>query len=485
MNKLKNILIQIHNCTGTLLSFMFLIWFLSGFVLIYAGFPHLSREKYFQSLEPMHSSEMTSIQMPSSNFKGRVELEKLNGELVYRVSKSRGNQKVYSAFTLQNISDISEQQAVKIAEKFSGNSILKVEKREQLDQWIPWSYYESSLPFYLCYVDDEQASRVYVSAKNGKVLQETNCSNRWAARLGAIPHWIYFKSLRLKRGLWLKTVYWISLAGVIMCLAGLLAGFIRLRKKRKNESWKAYSPYKKFWYKWHHIVGFMFGIFVFTFILSGMISVSGISKKIVPVHSQKSPRQLWNQQLILGDSLLNLTELFDSEKTIKKVEWKTVMNELCLWVYKDHHSVPQIYTVRNNHLQKRSTYSKNNIEVWLGKIYPNLEYNITLLDEMDAYYHPSKEQKGAFPVWKIELKDKDETRMYVSPIKGELIRSYNKNGKWNRWLYRGLHTFDFPFLLQHEWLRKLILIVLSIAGTFISISGCVLGYKWVRRKVNF
>ena len=31
-------------------------------------------------------------------------------------------------------------------------------------------------------------------------------------------------------------------------------------------------PYKKFWYKWHHILGVLFGLFVLTFCFSGMMS---------------------------------------------------------------------------------------------------------------------------------------------------------------------------------------------------------------------
>lgn len=36
------------------------------------------------------------------------------------------------------------------------------------------------------------------------------------------------------------------------------------------------SPYKKFWYKWHHILGVLFGLFVLTFCFSGMMSLARV-----------------------------------------------------------------------------------------------------------------------------------------------------------------------------------------------------------------
>ncbi|MPQ46189.1 hypothetical protein GCQ56_04120 [Marinifilum sp. N1E240] len=485
MKRLKNILIQIHNFTGTLLSLMFLIWFLSGFVLIYAGFPHAPQEKIFDKLEVFSQRDLAAIQLPPSDFTGIVTLEKMNGEPVYRCSKGRGSQKVYSALSLEEIPEISKQQAIRLTEKFSGSQVQKVEKREQLDQWMPWSYYRPLLPFYLCYVDNEEASRLYVSAKSGSIVQETDRASRWAARLGAIPHWIYFKSLRLKTGLWLDVVAWISGIGVLVSITGLIAGILRLRRRREKETLSELTPYKKFWYKWHHITGFVFGVFVFTFILSGLVSVSDIPQWMAPVHSESSARSMWRQELQLREfpQQMNLADILKSEQDIRKVLWKTVMNKPCLWVYGNDFNVPHVYQLSANRFQLKATYTEVDLKKYLDQISSKQQKQISLLQEYDAYYQHSKKRNHPLPVWKIDFKDEDHTSLYIHPSTGDILSAYNTNTRWRRWLYSGLHTFDFPFLAKHEWLRKFILIFLSLGGTFVSVSGVVLGAKWIKKKV--
>jgi len=488
MNKLKNILIQIHNVSGTFLSLMFVIWFLSGFVLIYSGFPHASREERFKNLSCFTGEEFDSIQAPLSSFAGRVELEKMNSRPVYRVYTGRKSQQVYDAVRLTLIDSISQKEAIAIAEKFSGTKLVSAEKLWKPDQWTPWSYYHPLLPLYKCYLNDKKHTCLYVSAKTGTIVQETTRESRWAARLGAIPHWIYFKSLRLQTGLWLQVVAWISFFGILVSISGLTAGFIRLRKRKKSSKWTEFSPYKKFWYKWHHITGFLFGFFVFTFVLSGFFSVADIPKCLVPVHTKASAKKVWNQKTDVKQhatrSLSDLWNAIESKKPIRKVVWKTVMNQACFWVYRDHYELPDVYTLGAEGIFRKKEYAEAEIETWSKKAFPKTDFNLVQLHEYNAYYQKSGMWSRPLPVWQLNLHDADHTCMYIHPQTGELIKSYNNNGRWHRWLYRGLHTFDFPFLKQHEWLRKLLLLFLSLGGTVVSVSGLVLGLNWIKRKAK-
>ena len=486
MSRLKNTIIQIHNLLGTFLSLMFVIWFLSGFVLIYAGFPHASRKERFMHLSTLNQSDFDSIQAPPQTFSGKVELEKLNGRPVYRVYKGRKAQKVYDAITLKECDLPTEREAINLAEDFSGAKLVSVEKIKELDQWMPWSYYRSLLPFYKCTMDDDEHTRIYISAKSGTIVQETKRKSRWAARVGAIPHWIYFKSLRLKLGLWRNVLIWISTIGLIVSLSGLIAGFIRLRRKRKNESLIRYSPYRKFWHKWHHITGFVFGLFVFTFILSGLVSLTDIPNWMVAVYAKKSAKKTWNQKLnIKQHANVNFSDLWtaiEGNEPIRKVALKTVMNQACYWVYRDHFEQAEVYTLGDEGIQRKLKYSEAEIESWRKQVYGKFDYELEKLTEFDAYYQKSGMWERPLPVWLLNLEDKDCTSMYINSQTGSVVKSYNTNDRWRRWLYRSLHTLDFPFLKQHDWLRKSLLIILSIGGTLLSLSGLVLGIKWIRRN---
>lgn len=43
----------IHRVLGTLLSILFLVWFLSAFVMMYHGFPRASQAEKLEKLEPL------------------------------------------------------------------------------------------------------------------------------------------------------------------------------------------------------------------------------------------------------------------------------------------------------------------------------------------------------------------------------------------------------------------------------------------------
>jgi len=467
---------------------MFVIWFLSGFVLIYAGFPHASRKERFMHLSSLNQTDFDSIQAPPHSFSGKVELEKLNDRPVYRVYKGRKAQKVYDAITLKECDFATEQEAINLAEDFSGAKTASVEKIKELDQWMPWSYYRPLLPFYKCTMADDEHTRIYISAKSGSIVQETTRKSRWLGRLGAIPHWIYFKSLRLKTGLWLDVVTWISIFGVLVSLSGLIAGFIRLRRKRKDESISRYSPYRKFWHKWHHITGFVFGLFVFTFILSGLVSVTDIPQWMVPIHNKKSVKRIWNQKLDLDQhASANLKELWkaiDNGTPVRKVVFKTVQNQPAYWVYRNHYEKPDVYVFTENEIVSKPKYNKEEIDSWCKKVLSNVEYSLKSQDEFDAYYQKSGMWERPLPIWQLNLNDPDDTRMYINSKTGEVVKSFTNNERWRRWLYRSLHTLDFPFLKQHDWLRKSLLIFLSIGGTLVSLTGLALGIKWMKRSTR-
>ena len=78
MSLFKKITLKIHQVTGIALSLMFLVWFASGIVLIFAGFPHASREERFLFLKPFSQSDFEHILPLPGPVNGSVELDKLN-----------------------------------------------------------------------------------------------------------------------------------------------------------------------------------------------------------------------------------------------------------------------------------------------------------------------------------------------------------------------------------------------------------------------
>ena len=73
---------------------------------------------------------------------------------------------------------------------------------------------------------------------------------------------------------------------------------------------------------------------------------------------------------------------------------------------------------------------------------------------------------------RVRYADPDSTWLYLDPQLGTLTKQ-DRGGRWNRWLYHGLHNLDFPFMYYRRPLWDIALIVLSIGGVVLSATTLV------------
>ncbi len=113
---------------------------------------------------------------------------------------------------------------------------------------------------------DARGGRHAVSAR------DTTRSERFWNWLGSVPHWIYFTPLRADPPLWHDVVVWLSAACIGSAVTGIVIGILRLRLRRRFRN-GAVTPYTG-WMAWHHIAGLVGGFFVLTWIVSGWLSMN-------------------------------------------------------------------------------------------------------------------------------------------------------------------------------------------------------------------
>ncbi|WP_152541673.1 PepSY domain-containing protein [Saccharicrinis fermentans] len=361
----------------------------------------------------------------------------------------------------------------------------KIERMDDLSQWVPWNYYKPLLPFYKCYMADKEHTVLYVSAKTGEIIQETKRLERWSARLGAIPHWIYFKQLRSLEKTWRLVVIILASLGILMTVTGIYAGVIRYRKRSKN----SITPYKKFWYKWHHITGFFFGFFVFTFVLSGLISVSSIPDWMVGVKKSDKVKVGWNQKLDLRmhhhTTPWNIYKALDNKDGVRKIEWKSVLGQAQYHVYYEDYQKPDVYTLYNDSVISQRPYSMSDIQSQANILLGQIPFSIQEQFTYDNYYAGSGMIYLPQPAYKIMVDDVANTWLYIDPASGEAVKTLTRNTRLRRWLYRFLHTLDIPMLKKMDGLRKTILVLLCLMGLAISVTGFVIGIKWFKRNLGW
>jgi uncharacterized iron-regulated membrane protein len=284
---MKIFLIKLHRYIGLALSLIFVIWFISGFVMMFSSFPKPLKAEYTKLNNPIHP---TIILNNTDSIRSLVLHTRLD-ETLLSVTKQNGEQTTYSYPDGHTVTTYSETSCRKLAVMRAKASVGEMESISDYDRWIPWEKYKEYFPIYKYRMNDEQETVLYVSSVTGEIVQETNRTTRFWAYLGAMPHWVYIKQLRLHANSWKNTIIIISALGSIMCLVGLWLGISYSRKAwKRKRTFNSVIPYKHFWLRWHQILGLVFGLVTFTYVFSGMMSLCE-----VPQFIAKSPSEFTDQ----------------------------------------------------------------------------------------------------------------------------------------------------------------------------------------------
>jgi len=106
-----------------------------------------------------------------------------------------------------------------------------------------------------------------------------------------------------------------------------------------------------------------------------------------------------------------------------------------------------------------------------------------VLTDYDAYYYArrSEAMMGAeprrLPVLRLDFADSGQTRVYLDIQTAEVVQSLDRVQRLRRWWFFFLHSWDTPALLQSGWLRDAVIILLSLGGLAVSLSGLVIGCR--------
>ena len=472
-----------HRWMGVVLCLFFAAWFLSGAVLIYHPFPSLS-----QTDRLSHSSDVDLQKIvipPFEVFKStenvkfdRLRLIDLEDKPVYVLHSLSGGIKTVNASDGKLVSPLLKISAGRIAEKFSGSSTLNVEGPLNYDQWIVPNRYDSYRPFFRVSMHDEMKTVLYVSAQTGEVLQKTEGKERAWNYIGAVVHWIYPTILRSNWPLWDQVVWWLSLAGLVTTLIGLLLGVMRSRGRKNEDRMGICSPFKA-WLRVHHVLGVFVGVIVLTWIFSGWLSMDHgrIFSKQNPDASQiKEYRALSLEQAVKPISLEALKVL----RNFVEVEFVSVGGQN--FILASNSKGLKLFKPVN--LKSFSQYKLTELEInrAVQKAWPGVGIKSTLRPtETDIYGHL---REGSLPknTLRVILDDASQTWIHIDMDSGQIVSVMDRGRRVYRWLFNGLHSLDFPGLVNHRPLWDFLILILLTLGFFFSLTGVVVGWKRLSGK---
>lgn len=392
------------------------------------------------------------------------EIVTINGIVLSKYAKSGASVKINS----ENASKLALQ-AINIKDSF------KVEVLKELDQWVPRTKFLKHLPIYAVQFNNKDNTRVYISSLNGDILSLTTKSDRFWAWVGAIPHWIYFKNIRVQTELWVQLVIWLSALGFMMALTGIITGLARYKKKPNAK----FKRFKNKWYNIHYYFGLIFGLFVCTWVFSGLMSMTPFDWT-PSTQLNKQEKIKWQGENFTLNNLSG-TNWDNFVENTNGIDCKEIGFSLF-----NKHLFTKVYSLNNVNL----------VSIDSSKCIPKIKdyrviissfkdsdsiMNSVLLDKYDNYYY-SRHNDKVLPV--IRITTSSDLAYYINPNTSEMLYKCANKNRIQRWLYNGLHSLDFSFLILNGILWDIVVLFFMIGGTIVSITATGLGVKFIHRKIK-
>lgn len=479
MNAFNRFMLSFHRITGVIIAAFFLMWFATGLVLLYHPYPRLDESKANALMETLPDS----IAIPDLDGK-KVEslvLTQVQGQSIFS-GKADGKRMRVCADTLEKIKKIDYAATESIAGKWVNARIIKADTLQERAQWVLYSRYERDLPIYKFYFDDPEATQVFVSSKSGKVLQTTTRSQRFWAWCGAIPHKLYFPAIRKDSDTW---KFWITCGGILCLLAsisGIYAGlFIWLRHRRKAGDWKI--PFKEFWLKWHLRLGLIFALPLLAWSISGVFSMQRVPKWMVPMQGPYffDYETMWGETPAdLADYKLDYRALKEAYPDLRSVEWTRFCS---LPAYRIIAGDREICVDASSPEARPLEISEAMVAEGVKRLHgESARFSVAKIDRPDDLYY-SVGGDLELPVYKVTVDNSDGDIYYVSPTDGH-VTYLNHNKILRKYLFSGIHYLNLKCFSGHSTLRLSCLWIVCITGSLFCLGSCVIGIRWLVRKVS-
>lgn len=484
---LRRFLIFVHRWLGVALCLVFLLWFPSGIVMMYWGFPEVTPADRLRRAAPLDPSTITVspadafAALGRSNDAGPVRLNTFDGRPVYRF-RGPGEALVY-ADTGERQTTTSDGMRMRIAATWSGQSpsSARVEPVIAIDQWTVSGGLRNIRPLWKYSWPDGQ--QVYVSGATGEVVQYTTRASRIAAYLGAIPHWLYFTPLRTHELAWSRVVIWSSGIATVSALLGIVIGiWMYSPRKRYRASGAAASiPYtgQK---RWHMIFGLIVGLGAVTWAFSGMLSMDPFPLAAETPRAGGGIAQTLRGRPRLKDFNAKgpseaLRELGVSVKELEFVMFDGEPVYIATLAGGSSQIVPVIGNASEMLDEQRI------IAAIRRGARPNSVTELKRLDRYDAYYL-DRRHESPLPVMMAKLDDAERTRYYIDIRTGRIVGGYGSRDWITRWAYHGLHSLDFPWLYAYRPAWDLVVLFFMIGGTALTVTSVVLAWQVLGRTLR-
>lgn len=491
-SRLKRWLYLLHRWLGIVMCAFFVMWFASGVVMMYVGYPRLTaaeRLQHLPSLDPAApllgpAQALAAASIPSMPQDLRLSAASA-GRPVYLATLADGSRigapVAIDAATGTMLRAIDAAHALASAAAYAGGGVqAHYAGLVHEDAHTHSRALDPHRPLHRVQLDDEAGTLLYISSRTGEVVRDAPRTERTWNYAGAWIHWLYpFRGGLFDRH-WAAIVDGLSIAGIVVALTGTAVGLLRWRFARPYRSGSR-SPYRTGMMRWHHLAGLAFALTTLTWIFSGLMSMNpwgvfgsgrgGPAVAAVYGHTDAMPAGAASVQMLLargGD--------------IRELRWVHRLGRELVLAYGPA-GRPALLDARTARAVGLAPGELRHAAA--GLVAAPLA-RIQVLDRYDLHYYdraPHTMTGGGdkpLPVWRIEFDDPAATWVHLDPYTGSVLSSTDRSRRASRWLFAMLHSWDWLPLLEHRPLWDALLILFSLGGLALSATGFVIGWRRLR-----
>ncbi len=491
---MKRYLFLTHRWLGIALCLFMAMWFLSGVVMMYVGYPRLTLAERLSALPELDASLCCADLATAIAAAGEphapktIRLTMVADAPRFILGFDQGRFVAVDGRSGIRAAAVTRDEAVASARAFRGGAEGVHGGVVDEDAWTHSKALEGHRPLHRVQMADPGGTLLYVSGTTGEVVRDASRTERIWNWAGAWIHYLYLFRGGMFDSYWKDIIVYTSLAATVLAVIGLAVGLMRWRFRGRYGSGSK-SPYRGGYMRWHHLSGLIFGLFAVTWIFSGMMSMN-------PWKIFDSPARLDLRAYAGGElgaerfplSVAQALTIFSaSHFHPREIEWR-LLDGKGYYIGHDEAGRTLILPAQAG-AAPLALFPMTLLEQAGARLVEHAEVKAkTVLTAYDFYYYGRAPHTMAgstekrLPVLRLEFDDPQATWTHIDPYTGAVLRKLDLGQRSYRWLFAFPHSWDWLPLLERRPLWDALLIMLSIGGLLASGTGIVIGWHRLKRK---
>lgn len=496
-SRAKRMTFLVHRWTGVLMCVLMALWFVSGMVMLFVGYPKLTPWERLGGLPALPTSGCcVSVEAALAQSRAPAEvkgivLTSIGGRPHYVLLDADGGRFAVDAASGTRVV-VGPEQAVAAARAFMHGAGAQYVGLVDEDRWTHSRSLNPHRPLHVVEMRDEAQTRLYVSSATGQVVLDAPRAERLWNFAGAWLHWLYMFRDRATDPVWSWTVIVLSGVGVVAAFTGALNGIWRWRFSGAYKSGSK-SPFREAYLRWHHILGLVFGTVLLTWIFSGLMSMNPLG--VFDAKGQRPDMAAFEGGSVAAQRLdVRLPQVFAMLDAAgfraSELEWRVLAGQPFLLARNSAGQTTLIVAQAGGGLTTLDRWPQQTLLEAARRMSAAPIAGHTMLGEYDAYYvkrglasmYGGDERR--LPILRVAYGDEGHTWVHLDVYTGQLVSSLDRSQRTGRWLFNFLHSWDLPSMLDAHWMRDAVLLLLGSGGVLLSAAATVLGVRRLRKRAG-